>query len=689
MDTSNNTKQPKHGRHAAPASAGSPEPLTRGRHARPAQEEQEQPIRGRHGRHAAANAESPAGLTGKMKAAAHATTDKASHVAHAAADKAADAGHAAKDAATHAALVAADKASDAAHATKDAAAHAAHVAADKAADAGHAAKDAATHAADAAKDAAQATASKAKAVVRSTAIMSACTLASRATGFIRTWAMAFALGNTVLAAGFSLANNLPNMIYELVAGGVLSTAFLPIYLQQLNNRGREDANRYASNLFSLTVIVLGVIALAASIFAPQVMVTQSLFSNASDVTVEHAVWFFRFFAFQIVFYGISAIIGGILNAEREYFWPAISSIFMNIITIATFLIYRLCFDMDDPAGLVLLGVGVTASIAVMAFVQVPALMKTGFRFRFVLLPKGDGLRETLRLAVPAIATTAINLVGLSFMNSCALNVSDTGPASVNYAWMWYMFPYGVLGVALSTALFTEMGEATAQDDWARFKRTLVGGLRLTLVLIIPMAAMVFACANQLVGLYSAGRFTPADIAPIAGLLKVWAINLPLYAGYMFVYRAYSAMKDMKTVAICNAILTVGQVTLYMTFTGVLIPGFSLGLQGLALADICFYTVMLLTLLAILHKRMSSLGLRDLGLPVLKMFDASMLGGAAACMTGLLLECWMPVSSTFNALFQLVLMGCVGLGVIFGLAKVLKVEEITSVIGAVARKLGKK
>ena len=77
---------------------------------------------------------------------------------------------------------------------------------------------------------------QARQVARSTAMMSGLTLVSRATGFIRTWAMAFALGNTVIAASYSLANNLPNMIYELVAGGVLSTAFLPIYLQQRNAR---------------------------------------------------------------------------------------------------------------------------------------------------------------------------------------------------------------------------------------------------------------------------------------------------------------------------------------------------------------------------------------------------------------------------------------------------------------------
>lgn len=89
------------------------------------------------------------------------------------------------------------------------------------------------------------------------------------------------------------------MIYELVAGGVLSTAFLPIYLQQRNMRSRDEGNRYASNLLSLALIFLGVIALLASIFSPQVMLTQTLFSSSSSETVENAVWLFRFFAFQI------------------------------------------------------------------------------------------------------------------------------------------------------------------------------------------------------------------------------------------------------------------------------------------------------------------------------------------------------------------------------------------------------
>ncbi len=492
--------------------------------------------------------------------------------------------------------------------------------------------------------------------------------------------MAFALGNTMLAASYSLANNLPNMIYELVAGGVLSTAFLPIYLQQRNSRSRKEGSHYASNLLSVAVIFLGVIALLASIFAPQVMTTQSLFSSATDETVENAVWLFRFFAFQIIFYGMSAIFGGLLNAERKYFWPAVSSIFMNAVTIATFFAYPFVGAANGQAGLTLLAVGTTVSIAIMAFVQIPALVKSGFHFHFAVDLHDEGLYETVKLALPAIACTAINLVSLSFMNSCALHVADNGPASVSYAWMWYQFPYGVLGVALSTALFTEMSDCMSHKDIVGFKKHLNLGLRSTWLLIIPMAVMLFVCSDELVGLYTAGQFTASDIKPIATLLCGWAVALPLYASYMFLYRAYSSLKDLKTVALCNLFLTALQILLYMIFTGVIvIPGFtSFGLLGIACGDIVFYALMNIALLLVLRKRIGTFKFHKLGISTIKVIVASAIGGVIAELSSWGIESIMDISNILGSFIALIIIGIIGLSVIFIVCRILRVSEVTSV-----------
>lgn len=529
-----------------------------------------------------------------------------------------------------------------------------------------------------------------KQVAKSTGMMSALILFSRVTGFIRTWAMAFALGNSLLAASFSLANNLPNMIYELVAGGVLSTAFLPIYLQQRNRRSRDAANEYASNLLSLALVVLGVIAVLASIFAPQVILTQSLFSSADNGTVQNAVWLFRFFAFQILFYGINAVFSGLLNAERSYFWPSICSVFMNVISILMFFGYPFVSQAGDTAGLLWLGIGTTLSVAVMAFVQVPALRKCGFKFRFRIDIHGEGLRETVRLALPAIACTAINLVSLSFANSVALDIADNGPASVNYAKMWYMFPYGVLGVALSTALFTEMSDAMAHKDYAGFKRHLNFGLRTTWLLIIPMAVMLFICASELIGLYAAGRFTANDIAPVAQLLRAWAITLPLYAGYMYVYRAFSSLKDLKTVALCNLVLTVVQVLIYMVAGGVInlpaLPSINIGLPALALGDAVFYGLMICILLFVLRSRIGSFDFSHLAISTAKVSIASFLGGVVAYFVEAGMSQIIDITAIGGAFVALVVTGVIGLAAIVVFCRILRVDEITRILGKVLGRL---
>lgn len=537
------------------------------------------------------------------------------------------------------------------------------------------------------KQLAQEDAGTVKQVAKSTGMMSALILFSRVTGFVRTWAMAFALGNTLLAASYSLANNLPNMIYELVAGGVLSTAFLPIYLQQRNRRSREAANDYASNLLSLALVALGVIAVAASIFAPQVILTQSLFSSADNGTVQNAVLLFRFFAFQILFYGINAVFSGLLNAERSYFWPSVCSVFMNLISILMFFGFPFVSQAGELPGVLWLGIGTTLSVAVMAFVQVPALRRCGFRFRLHIDIHGEGLRETVRLALPAIACTAINLVSLSFANSVALDIADNGPASVNYAKMWYMFPYGVLGVALSTALFTEMSDAMSRKDHDAFKRHLNFGLRTTWLLIIPMAVMLFVCASELIGLYAAGRFTAADIGPVAQLLRAWAITLPLYAGEMYLYRAFSSLKDLKTVALCNLFFTVVQVLVYMVAGGVIqlpgLPFHSIGLPALALGDAVFYALMILALLLVLRRRIGSFSFGSLAASTAKVSIASILGGAIAFFVETGMSGIVDTTAIGGAFVALVVTGVIGLAAIVVFCRILHVDEVTAILGKVA------
>ena len=127
--------------------------------------------------------------------------------------------------------------------------------------------------------------------------MSALVIVSRLTGFFRTWGQAYALGVTVTASCYSVANNLPNQLYEIVVGGMLVTAFLPVYLSVKKRLGREGANAYTSNLVTIVLILMGSVCALGFVFASQVVWTQS-FSASSDFDSELAVYFFRFFVIE-------------------------------------------------------------------------------------------------------------------------------------------------------------------------------------------------------------------------------------------------------------------------------------------------------------------------------------------------------------------------------------------------------
>ncbi len=163
--------------------------------------------------------------------------------------------------------------------------------------------------------------------------MSVSTAISRVTGFIRTWAMAFALGVTVVADSYDIANNLPNMIFELLAGGVLSSVFIPLFMEQLQKHGDAEAWRFGSYVLNIMVLGLGVVAFLATLFPEPFVRSQTLTISAERA--ELAIHLFRFFAVQIVFYAAGLVFTGVLNSYRRFLAPAIAPIFNNLVVTVT------------------------------------------------------------------------------------------------------------------------------------------------------------------------------------------------------------------------------------------------------------------------------------------------------------------------------------------------------------------
>jgi putative peptidoglycan lipid II flippase len=521
--------------------------------------------------------------------------------------------------------------------------------------------------------------------------MSASTAASRVTGFIRTWAMAVALGVTVtgavdipVASSYNLANNLPNMVYELLAGGVLSAMFVPIFMERIQRDGRDAAYHAANTLYSVVFVVLGSVALLGTFWPQPFVLTQTF--TVSPEKAQLAVYFFRFFAVQIVFYGFCAVTTGILNSQRRFFAPAIGPLVNNVVVIVALLgFYLPLHDRRPDLALVALAVGTTLGVVSLLITQLPTLLGLGFRFRWTWDIADPTLRRLLRKSVPILGYVGVNMVAVAFRNAFATRAFLDGSAALMYAWMWYQLPYGVLAVAYITAVFPELSEMAVREDWTSFKVTFSRGLRVLTLLILPMAAMLVSLSVPLVKLYRVGAF-PAEAVPlVAGVLTAWALGLLSFSMYMLTLRAFYAQQDSLTPMITNASLAVVHVGLYWGLTSITAWG-DWRLIGIPAADAIFFTLHTAVLLLILRRRRGGLDGKRVLWTLARVAVASAAGGGVA--TGLLALTPGLSASRLGFLLQLVAGGTLGLVTAYGLAALMRVDEVHDAMAMLRRILGR-
>ncbi len=517
--------------------------------------------------------------------------------------------------------------------------------------------------------------------------MSTATLISRITGFVRTWAMAISLGlattGTIqIASQYNIANNIPNMMYELLAGGLLSSMLIPIFLEKLRGDGQDEAFRFVNTIFSIALVGLGVVALVATVLPYPFVWTQTWTVAATNTGL--AVYFFRFFAVQVIFYGFAAINTGVLNSYRKFFAPAVAPIFNNVVVITVLLGVYVPLRASHPqTAIIALAVGTTLGVVALLVFQLPPLFRLGFRFRWSWDLKDPYLRKMVRKNIPVLFYVLINMVQVSFRTAFAAGTPGDGPAALIYAWPWYQLPYGVLAVAYITAVFPELSELAGGEKWASYKEVFSRGLRVMGLLIMPVSAVMVALATPLVSLYLSRQFKGPAVELVVPLVQLWAIGLVAWCCFMLTLRAFHAMQDSLTPAIVNVVLTIGQISLYWYFTR---PG-HLGLPGIPLADTIFAVAIWVTLMVILRRRRGAFGGRAVIWSLARVAVASIAGGGAAWWVSTTLAPHLG-AGILPSFAQIFAGGIVGLGVAYGACALMRLDEMRDAGAMVGRVVGR-
>lgn len=515
-------------------------------------------------------------------------------------------------------------------------------------------------------------------VGRSAGLMTALTIVSRVTGFIRTWAMAAAIGMSLLSSSYQVANNLPNMLYELVMGGMLVTAFLPVYMGVRREQGREASNEYVGNLLGILLLLLGGISVLGTVFAPGFIWTQSFLSGDGG-SMNAASFMFRFFAIQILFYGLGSVFSGVLNAHRDYFWSTFAPVLNNVIVIASFMGFApVSAQFGEQAGIILIAAGTTLGVFVQMACQIPALGKHGVHPHIHIDFKDPALRQTITLGIPTLLATVCMFVSTSITNAAALVVQpETGPSVIAYARLWYTLPYALIAASLSTALYTELSHDAQEKDYDSVRMGISRGVAQMLFFLIPFALYLIVFARPLNMIYCAGKFDESGVKLVSEFLVYLALSLPLYGVVVLMQKSFSALLDMKPYGRYCLYSAIGQAGSVLLFGVVL----GYGMPAIALSYVVDYVILVGCSLWWLRRRLHGLQVKSI---LHGGFFGLLLGGlGAAAGAGVMwaLEHFVGAlgGSILVTLGYVCVAGIVSLAVTFGLAVAFKMPEVSALL----------
>ncbi len=478
-----------------------------------------------------------------------------------------------------------------------------------------------------------------EAFTRNTAVMSVGTTLSRATGFLRLAAATWALGVSVssLADTYNRANTTPNIVYELALGGILSSVFVPVFVEWLQTRGREEAWELADRVLTLTLVVLSAVALAGAVFAPWIMRLYVAGSRATGANradqIALGAYFLRWFVPQIVFYGVGAVATGLLNAHRRFAVPMFAPILNNLAVFVTFVVYaavRGAGSTITPANIsgaekLALAFGTTLGVFAMTIALWPALRRLGYRWHLRFDWNHEAVRRLGRLAAWVVVYVAANQV--AYLVVIVLAGRQQGGYTVYAAaFILFQLPHAIFAVSVFTALLPSMSGRWAAGDADGVRALLSQGVRATAFIVLPASAGYIALALPITRLLlQHGRTGPADAAVIASTLRFFAIGLLFFSTFQLLSRTFYAMQDTRTPALVN----VAAAALNIVADLVFVFPFHMGVRGLALGHATSYIFSTFVCVVILHRRLAGLDERAIVATLGRVALASAATGAAA------------------------------------------------------------
>ncbi len=470
-------------------------------------------------------------------------------------------------------------------------------------------------------------------IMLATMIITASFIVGRLLGLLRGSLFAGLFGAGVDADAYTQAFYIPDTIFNLVSGGALSSAFIPIFTQYLvEKRDKKTAYYVANAALNTTIAGLTALAIIAIILAPKLVPLYVL--NPAPGETGEIVLLVRIMLLQPIFLGGSTVMSAILQTRQHFLLPAIGTVLYNvglILGLGATLVDNQTHLFGGHLGILGATYGVVLGAALQFLVQVPGAFATGLRYRPVINFMHPGVRNIARLMLPRIVNAAMLYLAFGvdralaslMSNSSSANAFVSSATGFFMAFQLMLLPISIFAMAVSTAAFPTLATLYASGNFERLRHVILTTLRGILLLSIPASLGLIGLARPIIRLlYQHGNFTAADTSVVYDPLIFLAIGIAGHASVEILTRSFYALRDSRTpvyVSLCQFAFMIGLSILL----------FPLGLKGLGLAMSIGVLGEATALLLLLRQRLHGFDMRSLAIFTVSVLAASLVSTLAA------------------------------------------------------------
>ncbi|MFC1632677.1 murein biosynthesis integral membrane protein MurJ [Patescibacteria group bacterium] len=501
-----------------------------------------------------------------------------------------------------------------------------------------------------------------KTILSAAVIIGVSSLASRLLGLVRDRILADSFGAGQLLDAYYAAFRIPDFVFNILVAGTIAAAFIPVFSKLYNKVNRDKAWQLTNSV--LTVIGICLMGLGVALYFVAPYVARYITPGFDPETINMMIWMTRIMLLSPVIFGISSIIGSVLNALQRFVAYAIAPIFYNLGIIVGALWF---VPLWGPLGL---AYGVVLGAILHLLIQIPSMAGTGWRFKFQL---GRDLPETKKVAklmLPRIIGGAATQINLIVSTGVASTLVIGSVAVFNFANNLQSFPLGIFGISFSVAAFPAMAHAVARARNSEFVEKLSKTFRQVLYLIVPASIFIILLRAQIVRLIlGTGAFDWEDTVLTAATLGFFAVSLFAQSTIPLLAKAFYALHDTRT----PVIVSIFSMVLNVILTVVL--GKTMGVEGIALAFSIAAGLNMLFLLGLLRMRAGDMQDKQIIISAFKTLIISLVAGIALYGSLYFFDIFVDTHTYTGLLLQTLGAGLVGIAIYWLGSFIFKNEEV--------------